>query len=371
MIFRVAFRVDASLAIGTGHVIRCLTLADEMRTHIKNVEILFICRAHPGHLQGLIEKRGYRVLMLAVGAAEDSGLAHAAWLGDTLLNDAAQTITALDGCKPDWLVVDHYALDRRFEGLLRPHVGHILVIDDLADRPHDGDVILDQNYRPDQAGRYDGLVPKACRQLLGPEYALLRPEFAEARRKLKPRSGDIKRIFIFFGGVDASNETARAVQAFLALGRFDMTADVVVGAGNPQRGEIKALCDAHENMACHVDISDMAARMAAADLAIGASGTATWERCCLGLPSLVISVAENQRAGAEALAGQGLIHYLGSAPDVTSGDILVAVNELMTNSAYYREMSEKCLLTVSPDGAARVLTALLAIGDSGVVDLKK
>ena len=310
---RIVFRADASIRIGSGHVMRCLTLADILRE--LGAETTFVCREHPGHLFELIESKGHRLIRLAAPAEFSSGsLAYADWLGETQEEDAHQVLGSLGdmGCC-DWLVVDHYALDAQWEMLMRGSARNVMVIDDLADRQHDCDILLDQNYCLGMESRYADLVPRQCRKLLGPKYALLRPEFLEARRGLRPRDGRIERILMFFGGSDPSNETAKALQAIKLLGRNDVAVDVVIGAANPHQEEIASLCAALPQTMLHRQASNMAELMSNADLAVGAGGGTMWERCCLGLPAIMTSIADNQRAGCEAVARRGGGIYLGEA----------------------------------------------------------
>ncbi|HDL08410.1 MAG TPA: UDP-2,4-diacetamido-2,4,6-trideoxy-beta-L-altropyranose hydrolase [Desulfobacteraceae bacterium] len=229
-------RADASVQIGTGHVMRCLTLADELRE--RGADIIFVCREFDGNLCGYIEEKHYIVHRLPVSNEQEhnieGNLKHAVWLGADWQTDARQVEEIIKGVDtpPDWLVVDHYAIDERWEGHLRPYCKKIMAIDDLADRPHDCDLLLDQNFYENLESRYDGLVPAWCKKLLGPKYALLRPEFREARKNLRKRDGHVKRIMIFFGGSDPSNETAKALEAVRMLNRPDIAVDVVVGAFN-------------------------------------------------------------------------------------------------------------------------------------------
>lgn len=163
----ISFRTDASLQIGTGHVMRCLTLADELRR--QGADIVFICREHPGNLIDLIEGKGHPVVRLLQADAEymatSEDVTHATWLGVSWQQDAAETLTALGNTQPEWLIVDHYALDRRWGQKLRLHVGKIMVIDDLADRLHDCDLLSDQNLYPAMESRHDKLIPDNCQKL--------------------------------------------------------------------------------------------------------------------------------------------------------------------------------------------------------------
>jgi UDP-2,4-diacetamido-2,4,6-trideoxy-beta-L-altropyranose hydrolase len=322
----VAFRTDSSLQIGYGHLMRCLTLADELRQH--GADIVFVCREHPGNMIGLIEAKGYSVVRLTQTEAEyveaPEDLAHAAWLGVAWQQDASDTITAVRDVHPQWLIIDHYALDRRWEQMLRPYVGKIMAIDDVADRPHDCDLLLDQNLYEGMETRYDNLVPKSCHKLLGPKYALLRPEFAAARKNLRERDGQVKRVLVSFGGVDPTNETEKALQALTGNDlQFDV--DVVVGGGNLHKEQIQKICAANDRFHYHCQVDNMAELMAAADLAIGAGGATTWERCFLGLPSIVLVLADNQKQAAEYLATLDILILLGDARKISPKDIADAI----------------------------------------------
>ncbi len=336
----VIIRVDASHRIGTGHVMRCLTLADLLRE--EGTQVTFICREHAGHLCNLVEKQGYAVQRLPHAESEpDIGDGeYSQWLGVTQEVDARQTEALMqrEQEKAAWLIVDHYALDNTWERVLRPLVNQIMVIDDLADRSHDCDLLLDQNLCQDFQHRYDGLVSDDCRLLLGPQYALLRPEFGSARENLRQRDGRVRRLLIFFGGADATNETAKAIDAVTRLGRPDISVDVVLGTSNRYRDEIAAQYSGHDNIRFYQQVDNMAQLMADADLAIGAGGTTTWERCFLGLPGIVIAVADNQRPIIGALAREGAVWNLGWHEDVSASDIETALRHALHRPDEVRNM---------------------------------
>lgn len=311
---RIAFRTDANSEIGTGHVMRCLTLADELMKH--GSAICFVSRAMPAHLSQMLRERGIDLYELPDVDTEDSDeLPHSQWLQTSQRQDAIQTMDVLRGCKLDWLVVDHYALDQRWETPLRNVTNKIMVIDDLADRLHDCDVLLDQNFYQDMDTRYVGKVPSHCHLLLGPSYALLRDAFRKQRQHVKPRTGDINNLLVFFGGVDAKNYTSLALEAIVAS-KLACDVNVVVGLQHPNLQDIEKLCKAHHYV-CHVQTHQMAALMAKADLAIGAGGTAMWERCCMGLPSMCISTADNQEQQVSDLMDKGFIVALQKNQDVS------------------------------------------------------
>jgi UDP-2,4-diacetamido-2,4,6-trideoxy-beta-L-altropyranose hydrolase/UDP-4-amino-4,6-dideoxy-N-acetyl-beta-L-altrosamine N-acetyltransferase len=309
----IGFRTDASLTIGNGHVMRCLTLADALKE--RGSQCHFFCRTHPGHLGAMIVARGHRLTLLpqASGAGQTAGaIRHASWLGCHWREDARQTVVALDGLRLDWLIVDHYALDAAWETELCPHFKRLMVIDDLADRSHAADLLLDQNLGR-SGNDYDGLVPQGCRRLMGPHYALLRPQFAALRESSLTRrvNPSLRRIMIGMGGVDAENMTGKALAALrTAALPEDCQLTVVMGRHAPwlesvrdEAGRSRWPCEVR------VDADDIAQIMARSDLAIGAAGTTVWERCCLGLPAMLFVLAGNQResAGHVAKAGAALL----------------------------------------------------------------
>lgn len=329
---KIVFRTDASLLMGSGHVMRCLTLADALKA--QGAECHFISREHPGHLLEVIRERGYKVNCLvthaqpALDAIKNIAIkapkllqepAHAAWLGSTWQNDAQETAAILADLRPDWLVVDHYALDQRWETALRPHYQKLMVIDDLADRLHQCDLLLDQNLGR-QPQNYANLVPAQCKLLIGPQYALLRPEFAALRayslqRRQQPA---LKNILVTMGGVDLPNATGQVLQALkgCALPQ-DCRITVVMGLQAPWLEQVRTQAqDMPWPTEVMVNISDMAQRMADSDLAIGAAGSTSWERCCLGLPTLMVVLADNQQTGAKALEAAQAVYLIGIVRDI-------------------------------------------------------
>ena len=353
---KVVFRTDSSLKIGTGHVMRCLTLAEQLQT--VNANISFICRELPGNISDLIEKNGYKVFRLSYSEnkiePEDNG-DYAQWLNVTKDVERKQTSEILMNMKDriDWLVVDHYALDSEWEKEMRQIVDKIMVIDDLANRPHDCDLLLDQNLYHNHETRYDNLVSSTCKKLLGPEYALLRPEFLKARKSLRNKDGRIRRIFVFFGGSDPTNETTRALKAICSLKRPDLAVDVVVGNTNPHKEQVVKSCLSLPGASYYKQVSNIAELMAEADLSIGAGGTATWERCCLGLPSLVIAVAKNQEETVSCLDNRGAVYYAGKA-GLESHHTKNRISSLLHDRLAIVKTSKICLNIVDGRGAERI-----------------
>lgn len=324
----VVFRADASLEIGTGHVMRCLTLAEALKK--QGAECHFLCREHAGHLIDAIEARGFSVHRLLAESpygtttqAGDNQPDHAHWLGTTWEQDAEACGPLITQLIPDWLVVDHYALDARWEAAVLPDRTRLLVIDDLADRSHRADLLLDQNLGR-EVEDYASLVPVECKVLAGPQFALLRPEFAERRESSLARRHQhpaVRRLLISLGGVDKDNATGQVLDALNACDLpNDLEITVVMGATAPWLAEVKARAvKLPWSTEVVVNVSDMARRMAEADLAIGAAGSTSWERCCLGLPTLMLVLAENQQSIATALDTVGAAICLGNPGQLADG----------------------------------------------------
>ena len=329
-------RADASTSIGSGHVMRCLTLAHRLKKE-KNAKVVFVMRVLPGNLIGVVEKQGFEVLKLPPANQKYSLRGYGLWLTVPMEVDAQQTIEILQhylqehGCDVVdrlRLIVDSYALDEQWEQVLRLYCREIMVIDDLANRRHDCDILLDQNFYLNKDARYAGLVPDHCKMLLGPEHALLREEFREAKKHLRKRDGTIKNILVFYGGSDLTNETEKAIEALVQLHDegYNFTADIITGLSNSRREKIEKICSKYHFLHYYCQVSNMAEFMNKADLMLGAGGSTTWERLYMELPSLVTAVAENQIQGCEDCSQAGLIDYLGESEKVT---VDVIVNALL------------------------------------------
>lgn len=363
---RVVFRVDGASEIGAGHTMRCLTLADLLRG--QGADCHFVCRPHPGNLIGMIEGRGYAVSVLPPPEAnpDPEEAPYAAWLGAAWNIDADQTRAVVGNTPVDWLVVDHYGIDSRWETALRGQCDRLMVIDDLADRPHDCDVLLDQTLGR-SAAEYGGLVPSACHVLVGTEYALLRPQFAQARFLRRGRRRDhLASILVCLGGTDPHALTGAVLEGIRQSG-LDVTMDVVAG-GNPpswisEEGRIR--------WRRHVD--DMASLLNVADLAVGAAGTSSWERCCLGVPTLLVVAADNQRAGAAALVDAGAVRLLGDWAAVSPESVASAVRELAVSPTDLVRMRQAASGLCDGLGGGRVLGEMspVRLPDGAAVTLRR
>ncbi len=340
----IMIRVDSSTLIGSGHLMRCVTLAQHYRKNGHSVT--FICRNLNGNMSKLIIKQVFSLSLLPAVEPNAALTGYAKWLTVTQEQDATETIEIVRKMgKVDRLVVDSYAIDCTWEKMLRPYVGEIMVIDDLANRHHNCDILLDQNFYLNKESRYQGLVPERCRLLLGPKYALLREEFYQVRKAMRVRDGHLRNILVFYGGVDATDETGKAIHALQNLldagVLHDVQVTVVVGVSNDRKDDIAGRCrQAGFRYFCQV--SNMAELMAEADLMLGAGGSTTWERCFLGLPAIVTAVAENQWRICEDCAQAELIYYLGHNDEVTENVICQAIKHFMLKERLL-VMQEKCL----------------------------
>jgi UDP-2,4-diacetamido-2,4,6-trideoxy-beta-L-altropyranose hydrolase len=275
--------------------------------------------------------------------------------------DSRDTVGVLQqlGQGIDWLVLDHYSIDVLWETRLRPFTAGIMVIDDLADRRHDCDLLLDQNLYSDQEQRYLGKVPGCCKLLLGPRYALLREEFRAGRRYPAMRTGSLSRVLVFFGGTDSENVTGKALDAIRSLRRVDIQVDVIISSNNPNREALEQQCRHMENVTCHFQVTNMSEFMEKADLALGGGGITTWERCAMSLPAVVVSLARNQQAIAEALAATGAITYLGPSAVVDAEDIRDALTQICSHPEKLQEQGRISGQLVDGCGAERVMAEMV------------
>ena len=335
---KVIFRVDASLEMGIGHVMRCLTLANELKQ--QNHEIIFICRELTGNHILLIK---YPVLVLPKNDNFQSDGLYLNWLGVTQEQDAEQTIKVIPK-NIDLLIVDSYALDEIWHKQLKPYTKKIMVIDDLADRQFNCDVLLNQNLGT-QIEDYKDKVTDDCELLLGCDYALLRPEFPNLREKAlikRKNTKVIKNILISMGGSDITNKTYDILQEV----SDDLNIVVILGGISPHNKMIKNYAKSKKNVKVIVDADNISRLMFDADLAIGAGGSTSWERCCLGLPTLLYVLAENQRKIA------GNLEELGAVKIVDN--LKVNLQNILNNFSFWQIMSEKAQTVCDGIGVKRI-----------------
>ncbi len=309
------FRCDASPDIGSGHVMRCLTLAESLSK--KGWRCAFLCTKETPAILPALATSGFDVY-----SPEET---------------------------PDYanfLIVDHYGLDQKYEASTRLWARKIIVLDDLADRAHNCDLLLDQTYGR-SAEDYRPLVPEGCRILTGAEYALLRPQFPAARpAALARRAGSIDRVLISFGNTNIHNITTKALEDLSGITSKKLALDVVLGSRAPYFRDVEQIVRAIADQSFHAirlltDVTDMASLMTGADFAVGAGGTTSWERCCLGLPALIIEIADNQRLLAARLHKAGAAHNLGWHENIGSSSLARTLETYIMKPDLGRAMAHK------------------------------
>ncbi len=302
---RIAIRCDASATMGGGHAMRCLTLANAFADSGANVR--FVTASMPSALEKRITSWGHEILRIPASPQIQGG--GSGWEQHTLGSaeqqaDATATGRAIGWV--DWMIVDHYLLDASWHSKARAYADHILVIDDLANRSYDCNILLDQTFGKSEDD-YRGLVPGKATVLAGSSYALLRSEFERERPCAITRRSEgqnPRRILVSMGTTDPGGITARVTEQLIAAPAQWMI-DVVLGAQSDSLDDIQRLAEHQSRIAIHLDSNVMAKLMRDADLAVGAGGMSALERCCLGLPSVILCLAENQRTNAMSLANAG------------------------------------------------------------------
>ncbi len=319
---------------------RCFALAEVIKN--LNFNVYFISKEIKGNIIKNIENDGYKVFTLDSKAIKSP---KQRWK-----IDAAKTTKIIQRFKNEknLLLVDNYELSKMWETSVKPVVDKIIVIDDFSNRSHNCNLFIDQNLHTNTKER-NKKNPKNCKKLLGPKYAMLRKEFVESRRTVKRISGKINRILISFGGSDEKNQTLKVIKKIVDE---KINVDVIVGEPNKNKTKIKKICSRMENFTYYQQPKNIAKIMKKADLAIGAGGIITWERCCLGLPSIVSIVSKNQEDMVNAVSRKGCLINLGKAERLTSENYLNAIKNL--NSGKLIRMQKKCMRLVDGKGAERV-----------------
>ena len=343
-------RVDSGLDVGLGHVMRCFALAEFIKN--MNFNVYFISKKIKGNISRNIENNGYRVFHL------DSKLIKSSkpnWKIDAL--KTSKIIQRFKNQK-NLLLVDNYGLSEKWETTLKSIVDKIVVIDDFSNRSHNCNLFIDQNLHTSKK-KINKKIPKNCKKLLGPKYALLRKEFILSRKIVKKRSGKINRILISFGGSDEKNQTLKVLKAIKKLAKEKINVDVIVGEPNKNKIKIKKICSKIENSTYYQQTENIAKIMNKADLAIGAGGIITWERCCLGLPSIVSTVSRNQNELTKTIANKNCIVNLGNCEGLTPVDYSNAIKNM--NDKIICNMSSDCMKIVDGNGCYRVAEIIYSL----------
>ena len=353
---KVLLRVDSSIRIGTGHIMRCLTLAHALAK--KGVEIVFICRDLEGNLIEKVKTSGFKVRVLARPALTNRKVKKTAgvekyleWLEVEQEIDASQTADIISIEKPDWVVIDHYGIDEKWQTVIAKYDLKILVIDDLFNRKHICDILVDQNYGSLRE-KYEDLVPKSCQLFCGPSYTLLRSEFKLQRSSsLKYRTtNSISTIIVSMGGVDEYNYTEKVIDALGDSRLVGKIKEVIILLGRhcPHKDSIrKAATLSPLNVNVLVEANNVAQILSKADVAIGAVGSTTWERFSLGVPSILMVIAANQNDIAKRLVGDKLIELAERTRDIPT--ILLALSENKTRLKFLSEEPSKVIDALGAD----------------------
>ena len=356
---KVVFRVDTSAVIGAGHFMRCVTLASALKEN--GVQVHFICRSLPEHFRSLLRKQEleFRLFnqIFRNGESDDHSSSQSPVAFQE--EDSRETINAIGDVDFDWLIVDHYGLDRIWESLLKNRVKHLMVLDDLADREHRCEILLDPTYG-ETSIRYEHLVPADCRILCGSEFALLRPQFSLSRQSIERvlPPGEEARVHLFFGSSDTANHTAR-FSRMLLVNFPSITLSAVVGRDYEPVEQLEELSVEYgARFRWDADLADMAGSIKECDVAIGAPGGTTWERACIGLPSAYLAVARNQIPILERLESSGLCVYLGEAGGLEEGPFLSKMHAFLSDVPALRSMRSVGMRAVDGLGTDRVVSAI-------------
>ena len=361
---RCVFRVDSSLQIGSGHVMRCLSLAGGLREI--GAVCIFVCRALEGNLNGFIISEGFNLIELPKKKnhnrlPDNNEPAHAFWREVDWQVDANETLACMDGLNADWLIVDHYGLWEDWHFEVSSSQIKIMVIDDLCDRRHHCDLLLDQNLGAN-ISLYKDIIPKDSRVFFGPKYALLRPEFSQYRDTslARRKKNKVDNIVINFGGGDPDNYIARTLTALLAVDIPDnVTISIIFGNLALVKQEHRRLIASFLiNVEVFGAVRNMAQMLTNCDLVIGAAGSSAWERCCLGVPSIVFPVALNQADIAKKLSAFGAAYVL-DCQDLSNGKFGALVSRIF-ESEDLKIMSLKASNICDGMGVEKIVNELKA-----------
>ena len=358
----IAFRVDAATRIGAGHVMRCITLANKLQQ--AGYHIIFLCKAHQGNLIPFIKQQGFKVHTLSapidnINKIENEKL----WLGCPYRDDANECVQVLTNYQPiDLLIVDHYSLDHQWQTLLKKCCKKIMVIDDLANRKHHCELLLDQTLARTKQN-YQSLVPTHCQLMLGEQYMLLRDEFAQIRKKAQQKrivnnfeNNSRNHLLLSMGGSDPDNITKKIATYLIAFKSEypPLQLTIIVSTLYPFFTQLQALVKQHHWITIIKNPKSMAKLMLEADIAIGSSGATAWERCCLGLPTITIISAANQQAIATNLEQAGAVINLGNHQQINQEKLTFALKKLCDNTNYYLNMVKQSFACCDGLGAKRV-----------------
>ena len=334
-------RVDASPEIGIGHIMRCLTLAQELKNNFD--KIIFLTRKDSGDFTETIMKNEFEVIFIPTNNDSD------------IIKNLITTYSE----NKNFLLIDHYDVDSNFESSLKNIFEKIFVIDDLANRKHDCDLLIDQNYYRDLNHRYKKLIQNDTITLLGSKYAIIRPEFRNINKKTIKKNSQIKKILVSFGGSDPTNECKKALDALCSIENNQFEIVAIVGIYNNKFERLKKLYEKYSNIKIYRHVNDLSQLMLNSDLFIGAGGTTTWERFYMGLPSIVIVISDDQKESIEFLSDMGHIINLGLAKNVTSKTYVQTLQKLNSDLIYNMSLNNQKL--VDGNGSNRIKKQIIEL----------
>lgn len=358
-------RADSDEYIGIGHVMRCLALA-EWATELAIRPILFTKSASNFIINKVSELGGEVILLPTVNRTSSNDYQHSSWLEGTELEDAQlckqeiQTLLTINENKyPLFIMVDHYSLASPWERYLK-NFAPILVIDDLNDRSHDCSWLVDQTHDKSDI-EYINLAPKNCHFFIGSKFALLRKEFSDHTQKTIRTFPEKKvKILITLGGVDKNNDTAR-IAKYVLNNNFgkDVSQTLVSGSINPNLQELKMLAENNPNIRVIVDEKSMAKLMSAHDICIGAAGSTSWERCAMSLPTITVSIAENQKVIAKNLDISHATINLGEIDQLTEKGLISTISHIIENRTLFQSLVTNSRNLCDGLGCQRILREVI------------
>ena len=334
-------RVDASPEIGIGHIMRCLTLAQELKNNFD--KIIFLTQKNSSDFIETIMKNEFEVIFIS--ANNDS--------------DIIKNIVTTNSVNKNFLLIDHYNVDSNFESSLKNTFEKIFVIDVLANRKHDCDLLIDQNYYRDLNHRYEKLIQNDTIALLGPKYAIIRPEFRKINKKAIKKNSQIKKILISFGGSDPTNECKKSLDALCSIENNQFEIVAIVGIYNNKFEQLKKLYEKYSNIKIYRHVNDLSLLMLNSDLFIGAGGTTTWERFYMGLPSIVTIISDDQKESIEFLSDMGHVINLGLAKNVTSKTYVQTLQKPNFDLIYNMSINNQKL--VDGNGSNRIKSQIIEL----------
>lgn len=349
----IAFRVDVATHIGTGHWQRCLTLARYLKS--QGCSITFFYRKYGEGFEALYNDSSFDYRCIGSSKLNASPATEFEWLGTDEQTDSEDFIAAIGENDYDVCIIDHYAIAQNWQRVVRQYITTIVVVDDLANRVHDCDLLIDQNYYYQYQSRYDSLVPSTCIKLLGPNYCLLRAEFY--RLRMQPNQLSNNQILINFGGVGNFTLLNKTIEAINQVKKYQFL--VITGNISAKQFEVLSAKATNSHVRVIKYTSDMASLMHTSAFAIGASGSTVWERFCLGLNAALVELTDNQAESLLYLSEQNLVDNLGKAENIQTKNLVDFLQNLVIDSPKMFDRKIKIQHLVDGLGVQRVANSIL------------